>query len=176
MRRHSSIRGDEGYMQKSSNKGLRTRREHLLRMLYMAAFYPKGEEERVAGEYFDHFTGSSEDEEIDILTETESDYLKDKLSKILEHLAEIDTEINAASEGWKTKRMNQVDLSVLRLAVYEMKWDDEVPVKVAINEAVDLVKKYGMSSSGAFVNGILGKIAREMPKKNPETVSGEALS
>lgn len=50
--------------------------------------------------------------------------------------------INEHTTGWKTGRMNKVDLSVLRLAVYEMKWDDEVPVKVAINEAVELAKNF----------------------------------
>lgn len=60
---------------------------------------------------------------------------------------------------WKTGRMNKVDLSVLRLAVYEMKWDDEVPVKVAINEAVELAKNFSGDEGPAFVNGVLGKLA-----------------
>lgn len=55
--------------------------------------------------------------------------------------------------------MNKVDLSVLRLAVYEMKWDDEVPVKVAINEAVELAKNFSGDEGPAFVNGVLGKLA-----------------
>ena len=59
----------------------------------------------------------------------------------------------------KTGRMNKVDLSVLRLAVYEMKWDDEVPVKVAINEAVELAKNFSGDEGPAFVNGVLGKLA-----------------
>ena len=150
-------------MQNKSKKGLHTRREHLFRMLYMAAFYPPGKEMQVVKEYFEHFTGAYEEEEIEVLTENEKSYLEEKISRVVERIPEIDEKINAASEGWKTRRMNQVDLSLLRLAVYEMLWDDEVPVKVAINEAVELVKKYGMASSGAFVNGILGKIARDVP-------------
>ena len=59
----------------------------------------------------------------------------------------------------KPERMNKVDLSVLRLAVYEMKWDDEVPVKVAINEAVELAKNFSGDEGPAFVNGVLGKLA-----------------
>jgi len=162
----------EGIMQNNARKSLHTRREHLFRMLYMASFYLPGQEEQVATEYYEHFTGTAEDEEIDVLTPDESGYLREKLSKIIQHMPEIDEEINAASEGWKTKRMNQVDLSILRLAVYEMKWDDEVPVKVAINEAVELVKKYGLVSSGAFVNGILGKIARSLPKNTDTDIHG----
>ena len=55
--------------------------------------------------------------------------------------------------------MNRVDLTALRLAVYEMRFDDDVPVGVAINEAVELAKKFGGEDSGSFVNGVLGKIA-----------------
>ena len=66
---------------------------------------------------------------------------------------------NCIWNRWKTGRMNKVDLSVLRLAVYEMKWDDEVPVKVAINEAVELAKNFSGDEGPAFVNGVLGKLA-----------------
>ena len=69
--------------------------------------------------------------------------------------------MNEKATGWKTSRMNKVDLAILRLAVYEIKWDDDVPVKVAINEAVELSKKFGGDESSSFVNGILGKIAKE---------------
>ena len=62
---------------------------------------------------------------------------------------------------WKVNRMSKVDLNILRLAVYEMKYDEDVPLKVAINEAVELSKKFGGDESSSFVNGILGKIAKE---------------
>ena len=80
-------------------------------------------------------------------------------SNILEHLEEIDEILNDYSRGWKTTRMNRVDLTALRLAVYEMKMDEDVPVGVAINEAVELAKLFGGEDSGSFVNGVLGKIA-----------------
>ena len=57
--------------------------------------------------------------------------------------------------------MSKVDLTILRLAVYEMKWDSDVPEGVAINEAVELAKRFGGESSSAFVNGVLGKIAKQ---------------
>ena len=57
--------------------------------------------------------------------------------------------------------MNKIDLTILRLAVYEMKWDDEVPEGVAINEAVELAKRFGGDSSSSFVNGVLGKVAKQ---------------
>ena len=67
--------------------------------------------------------------------------------------------INEVSKGWKTIRMGKVDLTLIRLAVYEIRFEEEIPVKVSINEAVELAKKYGTDDSPAFVNGILAKFA-----------------
>lgn len=83
----------------------------------------------------------------------------EKFDHIKERIDEIDEKINQVAKGWKTERMGKADLAILRLAVYEMLYDEDVPVKVAINEAVELAKKYGGDESPAFVNGILGKIA-----------------
>lgn len=95
------------------------------------------------------------------LQPTEQAYMENKYTLVKEHLEEIDVLLNEKSAGWKTKRMSKVDLNILRLAVYEMKYDEDVPVKVAINEAVEISKSFGGDDSASFVNGILGKIARE---------------
>ena len=95
------------------------------------------------------------------LAPTEQAYMEDKYGKVQEHLEEIDNILNEKSTGWKTKRMSKVDLNILRLAVYEMKYDEDVPVKVAINEAVEISKTFGGEDSASFINGILGKVARE---------------
>ncbi len=87
-------------------------------------------------------------------------YISEKFSRIAGLLPEIDAKLNAVSEGWKTSRMSKVDLSILRLAVYEMLYDETIPTGVAIDEAVEIAKKYGGDSSSSFVNGILGKLAR----------------
>ena len=76
-------------------------------------------------------------------------------------MLEIDSLLNENAKGWKTSRMNKVDLTILRLAVYEMKWDEDIPDGVAINEAVELAKRFGGENSGSFVNGILGKLAKQ---------------
>ena len=76
----------------------------------------------------------------------------------MEHLEEIDAAINEVSEGWKTTRMGKVDLTLIRLAVYEMKHEEDIPVGVAINEAVELAKQYGTDDSPAFINGVLAKL------------------
>lgn len=67
--------------------------------------------------------------------------------------------LNQKAEGWNTARMGKVDLTILRLAVYEIRYDDFVPTGVAINEAVELAKKFGQEASAGFVNGILAKFA-----------------
>jgi N utilization substance protein B len=77
----------------------------------------------------------------------------------MEHLEELDGILNEYSRGWKTSRMNRVDLTALRLAVYEMKFEPDVPVGVSINEAVEIAKNFGGEDSSSFVNGVLGKIA-----------------
>ena len=83
----------------------------------------------------------------------------ESINPAIEVVKELDEEISIASQGWKLNRMNRVDLTIIRLAYYEMKLDDQVPVSVAINEAVELAKKYGGDESPQFVNGVLGKLA-----------------
>ena len=86
-------------------------------------------------------------------------YVSEKFRKISDKLAEIDSQLNEKAEGWNTARMSKVDLTILRLAVYEICYDEDVPTGVAINEAVELAKKFGQDASSGFVNGILAKFA-----------------
>ena len=87
-------------------------------------------------------------------------YIVKKYAHIIEKLPEIDKALEDTAEGWKVSRMGKTDLTILRLAVYEMEYDEDVPVGVAVNEAVELSKKFGGDESPAFVNGILGKIGK----------------
>ncbi len=92
---------------------------------------------------------------------------------VAEHRREIDEAIEEVSTNWRLDRMAKVDRNVLRLAVYELEWRPDVPVKVAINEAIELGKKYGSESSGAFINGVLDRIAGVLPPgRRGEPVSG----
>lgn len=86
-------------------------------------------------------------------------YIQNKIDAVIANITQIDEMINGAATGWKTSRMGKVDLTLLRLAVYEIKFEEDIPTKVAINEAVELAKRYGTDSSPAFVNGVLAKIA-----------------
>jgi N utilization substance protein B len=81
---------------------------------------------------------------------------------VAEHRRQVDEAIEDASANWRLDRMARVDRNVLRLAVYELLRTD-VPVKVVINEAIELGKKFGSESSGAFVNGVLDKVAAGLP-------------
>jgi N utilization substance protein B len=88
---------------------------------------------------------------------------------VASHRREIDDAIEGASTNWRLDRMAKVDRNVLRLAVFELLHAPDVPVKVAINEAIELAKKYGSESSGAFVNGLLDRIAGELqPERRKE--------
>ena len=83
------------------------------------------------------------------------------MDKIIACVPKLDERLNQVAEGWKTKRMGKADLAILRLALYEMLYDESIPVKVAINEAVELAKKFGGDDSPSFVNGILAKTVKE---------------
>jgi N utilization substance protein B len=87
------------------------------------------------------------------------------------HRHEIDEAIEVVSTNWRLDRMAKVDRNVLRLAVFELRWSD-VPVKVCINEAIELGKKYGSESSGAFVNGVLDRVAAGLPDGRREDGPG----
>lgn len=87
------------------------------------------------------------------------DYIKTKYQAVCEKIPMIDVMIDEKSTGWKTSRMGKVELTILRLAVYEMLFDEDVPVTVAINEAVEIAKKFGGDDTPAFVNGVLAKVA-----------------
>lgn len=134
-------------------------REHLFRMVFMTAF---NNDEEMAGQadlYLEDTPSLSEDDEDAVLADENVLYLRQRLDKLMEHLPEIDERLNEVSRGWKTQRMGKVDLAILRLGVYELLYDDEIPTGVAINEAVELAKRFGGEESPAFVNGILGHIA-----------------
>ena len=98
-------------------------------------------------------------EDEDAAKEEDAVYISDKYHKISEKLSEIDSQLIEKAQGWHTDRMNKVDLTILRLAVYEICYDEDVPTGVAINEAVELAKKFGQDASFGFVNGVLAKFA-----------------
>ncbi len=85
---------------------------------------------------------------------------------VAEKIEELDRWISTASKNWRVERMSRVDRSILRMAIYELLYLDDIPPKVSIDEAVELAKKYGNMDSGAFINGILDNIYRRIREQN----------
>ena len=131
-------------------------REHVFQLLFRVEFNSSEEMDEQVSMYFD---GVREEE---TLAEKDETYITEKYKKIVEKIPEIDEMLNASAKGWKTSRMGRVDLTILRLAVYEMKFDEDIPEKVAINEAVELAKSFGGSDGFKYVNGVLDKMVPEL--------------
>lgn len=131
----------------------REQRECIFQLLFRLEF--NGQEEMP--EQTELFVEDMEEEHAP--GERDKTYILEKYANVVERLPEIDPMLEKASEGWKLSRMGKVELTVLRLAVYEMKYDEDIPEKVAINEAVELSRKFGGDEAPAFVNGVLAKFA-----------------
>ena len=135
-------------------------RDYSFKLLFHACFYRDNEIREQAGTFLDSCMVPEEDS-LPITDEERAD-LAGRLDLILSHLPEIDKEISAAAEDWKLNRMNRVDLTIIRLALYEIRYDDNVPDKVAVNEAVELAKRYSGEDSPVFVNGVLSHFMKDV--------------
>ena len=118
------------------------------------------------------FEGMFRDDTIDELFEDAisardtqiSDYTKKIVFGVEEHTDEIDTLIEKNLKGWKKNRISKISLTILRIAVFEMLYVEDVPMSVSINEAIELAKSYSTTNDASFVNGILGSIAKTLEK------------
>jgi len=119
-------------------------------MLFFKDFHEGSELNEQIELYFDSFVEPIADD---------SANLSERFEMVLTKLDEIDQILTDAASGWKLNRMNKVDLTILRLAVFEMRFDEDIPVKVAINEAIELAKIFGGEESPGFINGVLAKLA-----------------
>ncbi len=90
----------------------------------------------------------------------ELEYITNAVNTIRDNLKEIDNKIKDNIKGWKLDRLAKVDLSVLRIAVYEIGYRDDIPIEVSINEAIEICKKYSTDESSKFINGVLGNYVR----------------
>jgi N utilization substance protein B len=127
-------------------------RERALQALYQIDVAAEGIDDALR-----RFWNSFEPVEREVMTQSEA-----MVRGVAKHRREIDETIERVSTNWRLDRMAKVDRNVLRLAVFEL-LETGVPVKVVINEAIELGKKYGSESSGAFVNGVLDKVATGLP-------------
>lgn len=133
--------------------GRHEQREQLFKLLFRVEFNSAEEMPEQVQLFF-------QDDEIEY-TEKAMEAIQEKYQLIQEKLPEIDTQLNEKAEGWNTERMGKVELTVLRIAVYEILFDEEVPNTVAINEAIEIAKQYGQAASGGFVNAILAKFVNK---------------
>ena len=128
-----------------------TLREEVFRLLFQIEFYPEQE----IGRQADLYMGELEE----LFTEEELLSIRGRFESILLKKTDIDELLNNKTSGWSTDRMGKTELAILRLAVYEIRFDNDIPTAVAINEAVELAKKYGQEESAPFVNGVLAHFA-----------------
>lgn len=152
-------------------------REIIFKLVFMASFYDTEDAiEKIKA--FDAFSmipdedistseemGDEEEsplalteDDIEALTESDRDYIISKAIAVIEYQDKIDASIEEKSTEWKISRIGRIELSLIRLAAYEALVDAEIPAKVAIDEAVELAKRYGQSQSYSFVNGVLARL------------------
>jgi len=99
------------------------------------------------------------------------DFVKRLVHGVLEHRRELDRLIEQFSEHWRIDRIDTIDRNILRMALFELLYCEEIPPKVTINEAIDLGKRFGSEDSGSFINGILDRVQNEAVKKPIEPKS-----
>ena len=126
-------------------------REQTFKMLFGVEFHD-GEDKR---EVLDNYMDITIDRE---LKPKERQEIIDRVLAVDSKREELDCLINKVAKGWRTSRMGRAELNLIRLALYEMRYDDTVPLKVAINEAVELGKEYGDDDAPSFINGILARL------------------
>ena len=122
-------------------------REQVFVLLFQIDFFPKDDMNGQVDIYIDELADS--------MSSQQQLLIASRFKNISARIEEIDRLINEKTSGWTTDRMGKVELTVLRLSVFEIMYDDNVPSAVAINEAVELSKKYGQEESASFVNGVL---------------------
>ena len=124
-------------------------REYVFQLLFCNEFHNKDEMPEQYRLFLDDLKEAKE---------KDKEYISSRVTDIAGRIDDIDKKINDVSVGWTTDRMSKTDLTIIRLAYYEMHIDEDVPKKVAVDQAVELAKKYGSDESPSFINGILAKL------------------
>lgn len=140
-------------------------REHVFRILFRYDFYDREDFAAQAQLYFDSYPEYTEESADAVLTgkgitELDRAEIISRVCDVAEHVGELDAAIDKVCDGWKLERIGKAELSILRLAAYEIIYDGEIEAAIAINEAVELCKKYCDAKSHSFVNGVLAKMIK----------------
>ena len=128
-------------------------REEIFKLLFMVEFYSKDEMKEQVKSYFEDFPEKE-------ISEKDHAYIEEKYENICAVLPKIDEKIASAAKGWKLERISKTALAVMRCAICEILYMDDIPNAAAINEAVELDKGYDEPDTVAFVNGVLGGFMR----------------
>ena len=136
-------------------------REHVFRILFRYDFYDKNGFEEQMALYFDEYPDLSDYPELKdapVVSELDRAEIESRVNSIVAQLEDIDSKISTYCEGWTIDRIAKAELAIIRLAIYEIFYDEDIDKAIAINEAVELAKKYASDKAPAFVNGVLSKI------------------
>lgn len=141
-------------------------REHTFILLFRSDFYNTEEMEEQISFYFDGVdlsedAGQPQHRFLPAPEGEDAEEIKERFYGVCSRRDEIDAMLVEATSGWRLERIGKVELALLRLALFELRFDEKVPDKVAINEAVELAKKYGADASAGFINGVLAKLVKE---------------
>ena len=128
-------------------------RENLYKMLFQVEFHDKASLRTQVELYLEDLYEADDKDRKE---------LTDKFNELVENLDDIDAKIEEKADGWTINRIAKSELTILRLGVYELLYDADVPNKVAINEAVELAKAYGTDKASGFINGILASVIKEI--------------
>ncbi|NFL96239.1 transcription antitermination factor NusB [Clostridium botulinum] len=139
----------------------RKSREVAMRLLFQTTLNGENLEEALENlkdvRESEEITKEKDYESVD-LKDVDIDYVKRIIKGIEENKEEIDEKIKRNLKNWKIERLSKVDLSILRLCTYELKFEEDIPNRVSVNEAIELAKKYSGEKSATFINGVLGKM------------------
>lgn len=148
--------------------GRRASREAAMKLLYQLEIQKSDRSEQI--------DMALEDENF---TDNDKKYIRNIIDGVNEKVALIDSIIEKNSMGWKITRLSKIDLSVLRIGIYEILYREDIPFSVSVNEAVELAKKYSGEDAGAFINGLLAKVTKTDKVEvlnNDESASNEQSS
>ncbi|MGL4363217.1 MAG: transcription antitermination factor NusB [Cellulosilyticaceae bacterium] len=134
----------------------REARELIMKMLFEKSFQEDRNDEDMLEQYLTDVTGKVKE------------FVREEYLGIINKDEEINNIIESSSDNWSISRIAKVDLMLLKMAIYEIKWGKDIPSKVAINEAIEIAKIYSTDKSPHFINGVLGKIAQAIEGTNEE--------
>ena len=143
--------------------GRRASREIAMKLLYQLEFQKDDREEQI-----NYVLDENS------LIDKDREYVTDVIEGVAKNLSYLDKVIEDLSKGWNIGRISKVDLSIMRLSIYEICFRNDIPYSVSVNEAVELAKKFSNEDAGSFVNGILSKVSKIMvpPAEEPPAEGG----